>query len=260
MIDVKNVSLTRETRLVLANITIGTREGRILGLVGPNGAGKSTLLNLMYRILVPSEGDIHIDDVLVGTMPRAEIARKISVVAQQSEVTLPLPVRDSVTLGRLARRNIVEYGNASDQKKVTAALAQVGLTEFADRLTTELSGGELQRVLIARAIVQEASHLLLDEPTNHLDIHHQYLILSMVRQLKVTTVIVLHDLNLAAQFCDDLVLLDKGRIVASGEPFDVLDPARISDVYKIPAAVVHHDGGRHLVFSQAKLASLGASA
>lgn len=248
MIRIEELSLHRDGRRILHDVTAAAENGRVLGLVGPNGAGKSTLLQTLYKALKPETGTVSVDGDDVAQLRRRDIARRISVVAQQTETTLPLAVRDSVALGLLARRNAFDYGTGDDHECVDAALARVGLEGFADRLTDGLSGGELQRVLIARAIVQGASHLLLDEPTNHLDIHHQYRILEMVREIPATTVIVLHDLNLAAQFCDDLILLRNGEIVASGRPFDVLTPQRVSEVYRINADVIDAGGRRHLVF------------
>ncbi len=251
MLDVHDLSLSRTGRQILHSVSLRTEQGRVLGLVGPNGAGKSTLLRTLYKALVPESGHVTVDGEDVSHLSRRAIAQRISVVAQQTEATLPLPVRDSVALGRLARRHAFDYGTGDDAQIVDEALAQVGLTGFAERLTDQLSGGELQRVLIARAIAQRASHLLLDEPTNHLDIHHQYLILEMVRTIPATTVIVLHDLNLAAQFCDELVLLENGRVVAAGEPFEVLTPERVSRVYRISADVIESKGRRHLVYESA---------
>ncbi len=248
MLIVENVSLSFGSHKILENISVSATKSRILGLVGPNGAGKTSLLNIMYRTLSPDAGQMRIDDIDMRTLTRRQIAQRISVVVQQSADYLPIPVRDSVALGRLAKHSIIDYGGEVAEEKIKEAIAKVGLTGFEDRLTNELSGGELQRVLIARAILQETSHVLLDEPTNHLDINAQYLILQMVRDLDVTTVIVLHDLNLAMQFCDDIVLLDKGRIVAAGEPESVLTPERIAQVYHMDADLIYHDGNPHLVY------------
>lgn len=248
MITMESIDLFRGKRQVLKRVTAHAAQGKTLGLIGPNGAGKSTLLNTIYKALIPNEGRICIDDEPIDQLRRKDIAQRIAVVAQHGEASLPLTVRDSVSLGRLAKESVLSYGNKEDVERVNAALARVGLTSFADRLTNELSGGELQRVLIARAIVQEADHLLLDEPTNHLDLHHQYRILQLVNEIPATTVIVLHDLNLAAQFCDELVLLNNGEVVAVGPPLEVLTSQRVSEVYRIGADVVTHNGRTHLVF------------
>ncbi|MDO4610752.1 ABC transporter ATP-binding protein [Corynebacterium sp.] len=248
MLDATDLSLSRGGRRILHNVRATAGQGRVLGLVGPNGAGKSTLLQTLYKALIPDEGRVTVDGKDLMKLPRRHIARRISVVAQHAETTLPLPVRDSVALGRLARENLTSYGNPADEERVAAALDHVGIAHLADRLTDRLSGGELQRVLIARAIVQEADHLLLDEPTNHLDIHHQYLILQLIRAIRATTVVVLHDLNLAAQFCDELILLNNGTVVSAGAPFDVLRPDVVSDIYRIKAEVIEVHGRRHLVY------------
>lgn len=250
MIIAHDVSVDRSGRRVLDAASLVTKSDSTVGIIGPNGAGKSTFLRTLYRSLAAASGDIQVDGEPLGSLSRREIARRISVVAQVNGSTLPLPVRDSAALGRLSNRGLVGYGDRSDRVLVEEALAQVGLAGFEDRLTTELSGGEMQRVLIARAIVQDATHLLLDEPTNHLDIHHQYQVLDLVRELKKTCVVVLHDLNLAAQYCDELVLLDHGRVVSSGRAEDVLTAERIAEVYRVECEVLHNSAGqRHIVYS-----------
>ena len=153
-----------------------------------------------------------------------------------------------MALGRLASRSLLHYGDRSDQELVEAALARVELTELADRLVTELSGGERQRALIARAIAQQADHLLLDEPTNHLDLRHQFALLDLVRTLGCTTVIVLHDLNLAARCCDHILLLDAGHVVVSGPPDDVLRPEIFEPVYRFRVHRIDYRGRLHLIF------------
>ncbi len=189
-----------------------------------------------------------LDDTDITHMTRRQLAREIAFVAQDRETVLPLAVRDVVALGRLPHRSVLRYGDAADREIVEDALLRVDATHLADRLVTELSGGERQRVLLARAVAQQAGHLLLDEPTNHLDIHHQFLLLDLVREVSATTVVVLHDLNLAAQVCEELVLLDHGRLVASGPANDVLDPELISRVYRVHASRISVDGSTHLLF------------
>lgn len=248
MIEAEGISYSRRRTEILSDVSLTSHNGAVTGIIGPNGAGKSTMLSMMYKALSPDSGAVYINGEDVASFSRREIARNISVVAQKSEDTLPLSVRDSVALGLLSRVGAFSYGSADDLERVDQALHHVGLEHLADRLTHELSGGEFQRVLIARAIVQGAEHLLLDEPTNHLDIHHQHRILELVRNLNLTTTIVLHDLNLAARFCDQLILMEQGKVVARGKPEDVLTPQRVSSVYRINADVVEHDGQRYLIF------------
>lgn len=243
------VTIHRGGRLVVDGVGFAARTGSTVGLIGPNGAGKSSLLLALHRAIAHDSGLITLDESEIGSLSRRQIAQRVAVVAQDNEASLPLSVRDSVTLGRLPHRSLTGYGDAQDRACVTEALHQVGLLEHADRLVTELSGGERQRVLIARAIAQDTPFLLLDEPTNHLDLSHQFQLFDLVRGLEATTVVVLHDLNLAGQVCDELVLLDHGRPVAYGATTDVLTPEIISAVYQVDVDLVEHRGRPHLLFS-----------
>ena len=185
-----------------------------------------------------------IDGDDLSRLPRKEIARRVAVVAQDSETALPLKVRDAVGLGRLASRTLLAYGDASDRVLINDALEQVQATHLADRLITQLSGGERQRVLVARAIAQRASHLLLDEPTNHLDLHHQFALLRLVTELGCAVVMVLHDLNLAARFCTRLLVINDGQVVASGTPEEVLTPEILEPIYHLRVHRLIHEGAR----------------
>jgi iron complex transport system ATP-binding protein len=236
---------------VLDRVELTARRGTTVGIIGPNGAGKSSLLLALYRAIPRAAGEVIIDGVGLDELSRREIARTIAIVGQDNEMAMPLSVRDSVGLGRLPHRSLVGYGDVTDRELVTEALGRVGLSDLADRLLTELSGGERQRALIARAIVQDPSYLFLDEPTNHLDLHHQFALLALVKTVSATTVTVLHDLNLAARACQELVLLANGRLVASGPSADVLQPDLIAEVYQVGVHVVEHRGRRHLIFDPA---------
>lgn len=249
MIRADDVVIRRGGLLVLDKVSMAAHRNVTIGVIGPNGAGKSTLLLALYRALGLDGGMVWLDGRDVLGLRRRELAREVAVVSQNDEAQLPLSVRDTVALGRLPHRSLLTYGDESDRAIVRDALAAVGACELADRLVTELSGGERQRVLLARAIAQRAGHLLLDEPTNHLDIYHQFQLLDLVRELESTKVVVLHDLNLAAQVCDELVLLDRGRLVASGPTDEVLDPDLISRVYRVNAQRVRRDSGTHLLFA-----------
>ncbi|MCI1748195.1 MAG: ABC transporter ATP-binding protein [Acidipropionibacterium sp.] len=193
-------------------------------------------------------GRVLIDGAEITSMSRRAIARSVAVVSQERDDALPLTVRDAVGLGRLSHRSLAGYGDAEDRSRVDEALDRVDMTGLADRLITQLSGGERQRALIARAIVQDADHLVLDEPTNHLDISHQFALLSLVDQIPATTVMVLHDLNLAARSCEQLILLDRGRLIASGPADEVLDPALISRVYGVDVHRIEFAGRSWLLF------------
>ncbi|MDO5285626.1 MAG: ABC transporter ATP-binding protein [Actinomycetia bacterium] len=251
MICVEQLSVARGGRVVLHGADLVAEQGEVVGVVGPNGSGKTTLLLALNRALRASGGTVVVDGDDLAGLPRREIARRVAVVAQDSDASLPLRVRDAVGLGRLASRSLFSYGNAADRGLVHDALVQVQAADLADRLVTELSGGERQRILVARAIAQQASHLLLDEPTNHLDLHHQFSLLSLVAGLGCTVVMVLHDLNLAARYCQRVVIVDHGEIVATGRPKEVLTPETLEPIYQIGVRSVDVDGRRQLVFSPA---------
>lgn len=248
MLTAEDVVIRRGDRVVIDHVELTARGGRVIGIVGPNGAGKTTLVEALHGALRADEGRVVVDGLDLRSMTRRGIARSIAVVNQDRDAVLPLSVREAVTLGRLAHRSLVAYGDDADRILVDRALDRVDLTALADRLITQVSGGERQRALIARAIVQDADHLLLDEPTNHLDLQHQFALLHLVRGIAATTVVVLHDLNLAASLCDDLILLDRGRVVASGPTDDVLDPDLLTGVYRVRVHRVDVAGRARLFF------------
>lgn len=248
MIDVHDLSYEAAGHLLLDGVSTIAEDGAVLGIIGPNGAGKSTLLRLLYRAIEQSTGTVVVDGHDLRMCRRREIAQRMAVVPQRGEAQVPLTVRESVALGRLSRRGLRHFGDAADARVVREAIARVGLADKAERLLPELSGGEVQRVLIARAIAQQATHVLLDEPTNHLDIRHQFEVMDLVRGLGATCVIVLHDLNLAARYCDRLLLLHEGRIRAQGSPAEVLQPGLLSEVYQVRAQALRVGGRLHLLF------------
>ena len=174
------------------------------------------------------------------------------MVIQEGAIELPITVADMVLLGRSPHRSSFQSYTAADHQRAAAALRRVGVRHLAERFFTELSGGEKQRALIARALAQETDHLLLDEPTNHLDIRYQHEILGLVQTLDVTTVVVLHDLNLAARYCDRLVLLDRGRVACSGAPDDVLTEDMLERVYGVGVRRRQEDGCLQLTFRPLK--------
>lgn len=249
MIEAADLKVVRGNRVVLDGVDLVGHPGEVVGVVGPNGSGKSTLMLALYRSLKASGGKVLIDQQNIASLSRRQIASQVAVVAQEQETSLPLSVHDSVCLGRLANQTLASYGDQSDQELVEQALAKVNLTSLSHRLLNELSGGERQRALIARAIVQQASHLLLDEPTNHLDLHYQFELLDLISELDCTVVVVLHDLNLAAQCCDRVIVLDEGKVVAAGAPEQVLTAEILSPIYRLDITTTVHLGRPHLLFA-----------
>ncbi|OZB47476.1 MAG: histidinol phosphatase, partial [Cellulomonas sp. 14-74-6] len=238
-------------RWVVDGVDATPPTGALTGLLGPNGAGKTTLLRLVAGLLVPQAGAVMVSDdepatgptstagavpqrqVPVHLLPRRHRARRIALLEQESSSAVPLTVRDVVALGRIPYRSW--WGTDDDPAAVDRALEAAEAAHLADRAWATLSGGERQRVQIARALAQEPALLLLDEPTNHLDVAAQLHLLAFVRNLGTTTVAALHDLNLAAAFCEHVLVLSAGRLAAAGHPADVLTPPLLRQVYGVEA-------------------------
>ncbi|MEV5409837.1 ABC transporter ATP-binding protein [Thermopolyspora sp. NPDC052614] len=232
---VNGVSLRIDRRLIVQDADVEVGPGEFVGLLGPNGCGKSTLLRGVYRALRPAAGLITVEgDDLVRLTPR-ESARRTAVVAQETPAELAFTVAEMVAMGRTPHKRPLDRTTTADELICAQSLERVGAGHLAARDFATLSGGERQRVLIARALAQQSRLLLLDEPTNHLDIRHQLEILRLVRDLGVSTLAALHDLNQAAEYCDRLYLMDGGRIVAGGTPDEVLTAERVSQVYGVRA-------------------------
>ncbi|TCU20320.1 ABC transporter ATP-binding protein [Rhizobium sullae] len=245
-ISIQNVCWSAGDTMIVDGVSLHVAAGKTLGLLGPNGSGKSSLLRLICRLRQVKSGVIKLDESDISTMARREIARRLALVEQQATTDAEITVKDVVRLGRTPHRGPLSPWDARDEAAVNAALEQVGMTNKATQLWRTLSGGERQRTHIARALAQTPTELLLDEPTNHLDIQHQLELLDLVTRLPVTSVIALHDLNLAAMFCDSLAVLLGGRVVAAGPPETVLTETLVRDVFGVRARIeksaVH---GRH---------------
>ncbi|MBX9245732.1 ATP-binding cassette domain-containing protein [Actinotalea ferrariae] len=229
--------------LIVDGVDATPPRGALTGLLGPNGAGKSSLLRLVAGVTAPDAGTVRLEDVDLLALGRRERARRVALVEQDSVATAPLTVRDAVLLGRTPHGSRWGGLTPEDHAIADGALREAGAEAFGPRLLGTLSGGERQRVHLARALAQEPELLLLDEPTNHLDVHAQLDTLGVVRGLTrrgVTVVAALHDLNLAAQACDHVVLLDRGRVVAAGPVPEVLRPEVIEPVYRVRCVVLEH--------------------
>jgi iron complex transport system ATP-binding protein len=248
MIEATGVSWRYGAHPVIDGVAVSARPGRVLGLIGPNGTGKTTLLRLLYGALRSPAGTVTVDGDRLSALHPREAARRMAVVVQETGGETALTVAEMVLLGRGPHLSTFQRAGAADHEVAARCLARVGATHLAGRAFAGLSGGERQRVLIARALAQEATHLLLDEPTNHLDIRYQHEILRLVRGLGTCSVVVLHDLNLAARYCDDLVLLGSGGVAAAGETSDVLDAKILEAVYGIGVRRVEVEGSLHLLF------------
>lgn len=240
MIQLEKVSTAIGNKTIVRQLTALINKGEFVGLIGPNGSGKSTLLKTIYRFLQPQAGFISLDGEMLDRMPSKETAKKMAVVNQEPPPLFEFKVWEIVQMGRFPHKRLLEPDTHADAEMVQQALQQVGLKDKLDEPYSHLSGGEKQRVQIARALVQGANCLILDEPTNHLDIHHQLHILGLVKNLQVTVLAAFHDLNLAGMFCDRLLVMKEGRLVADGIPEKILTPSLIEKVFQVQAEVRLH--------------------
>ncbi len=239
-LELVDLSVDLGGRRIVTDINVLVPDGQFVGLLGPNGSGKTTILKAIYRVNRPASGRILLDGRDLMELPAQDAARRIAVVAQESTIEFALTVREMVMLGRVPHKRGFERDRAEDHEVVAQALARVGASELSHRNFHELSGGEKQRVLIARAIAQQADHLLLDEPTNQLDVRYQVEVLELVRGLGVTVFAALHDLALAALYCDSVHLLSDGRVIDHGPPEAVITASAIERVYQADVVVVPH--------------------
>jgi iron complex transport system ATP-binding protein len=243
-------------RRIVTGIGLAVPDGSFAGLLGPNGSGKSTILKAIYRVHRPAAGRVLLDGADLLAMRPREAARRIAVVAQEFALEFDFTVAEMVMIGRTPHKRAFDRDDAADRAAVGQAMAQVGCADLADRGFNTLSGGEKQRVLIALAVAQGADHLILDEPTNHLDIRYQVEILELVAGLGITVLAAIHDLSLAALFCDTVHLIAGGALVASGTPDDVLTADRIRAAYGADVLVIEHPetGTPHLIPRRARTA------
>lgn len=247
-VEVESVGFRYRTGRGVEEVSFQASPGELLGIVGPNSAGKSTLLRLLSKVLLPQQGRILIESREVATLSRMALARRVAVVPQEFHVAFPFRVAEVVLMGRYPHAGGGAWGgtreDARDRAIAQSALEATGTADLASRRMDELSGGERQLVSIARALAQQAPILLLDEPTAHLDLRHQGIVLEILlhhhRARRGTTILVSHDLNLAAEHCDRLLLLAGGRVRAAGRPEEVMTPEHLEPAYGCPVAVERH--------------------
>ncbi|MFX0162148.1 MAG: ABC transporter ATP-binding protein [Candidatus Hodarchaeota archaeon] len=245
-LNINGISFSYNGVKALERITFEVNEGEVVGVIGPNGSGKSTLLRCISMILKPKVGTVLIDGKNMCEFDRKEIAKNFGVVPQESVIVFPFTVLDIVLMGRTPHlRSRFSKETLDDLEVVKNAMKVTSTQHLANRVINEISGGERQRVIIARALAQEPKVLLLDEPTLHLDINHQMEILELVRELAIknnlAVVLVTHDLNLASRYCDKLMLLKSGKIYSVGLAEDVLTIDNIRDVYDIEVEISYNE-------------------
>jgi iron complex transport system ATP-binding protein len=233
LLSVEKLSWSIERNDILSNISFTVNQGDVIGIIGPNGAGKTSLLKCLLNQAQHWQGEIKLKSKALSCYNAKEIARTFALVAQKTPPIFALKVYDVVKMGLLPFKAIFALDNDNDNKNILLALDKVGLLAAKNKLFNTLSGGEQQRVLIAKALVQKTKILVLDEPTNHLDIYYQHQILQLVKALNVTVIMTIHDLNLAAQYCSRLILLDKGKLVRDDSVDNVLSPDILAEVFQL---------------------------
>jgi iron complex transport system ATP-binding protein len=235
MIEVNSISFRYHEDWVLQDVSFRVEKGEFVGVIGPNGSGKTTLLKILYRLLSPQKGEILFELVPMRKMDRNDIAKRIAVVAQETQLLFPFSVLETVLMGRSPYLGHLMFESEKDLEIAKKAMEWTKVLPFSERPMDELSGGERKRVFIARALAQEPEVILLDEPTANLDIHHQIdfldLILTLNRERGLTIVMASHDMNIASEFCDRLILLQDGRIYKMGTPDEVITQENIESVY-----------------------------
>jgi len=241
LLCIENISWHADKQLILDDISFNIRKGSFTGLLGPNGAGKSSLLRCLYRYIKPDVGSVKFNQQDIWQQYGAyQYAQDIAVVLQESPSNFNLTVHDVVALGLVPHKGLFTREAASDKEKIACAIEQVGLVDKTQQNFEHLSGGEKQRALIARAIVQSPTLLIMDEPTSHLDVRYQIQVMELAKSLGITVIASFHDLNLASAMCDKLLVLDKGKLVEQGTPSEVITSEMLSNVFGVCAQVTPH--------------------
>ena len=236
---------------ILKGVSIDSKNREFIGIIGPNGSGKSTLLKCIYRILKPNNGCIMLGEEDISKMSVKESAKKLAVVAQHNYYNFDFSVGEVVLMGRSPHKKSLEPDNSEDYDIVNESLEKVGMLGFKNRSFSTLSGGEQQRVILARALAQQTPCLILDEPTNHLDIKYQLSLLNIVKSLNLTIISAIHDLNIASMYCDRLFVMKNGRIVGMGTPQEVLTKEFIKEIYDIDVEIVYDSkADMHILYSR----------
>lgn len=246
---IEDLSVRYGSTLALDSLNAEIPHGLVTGLVGPNGSGKTTLLRTMYGALAPSQGRVLLNGRPLASLTPRTISREISIVVQQSFIPHRMSVLDEVLLGRMPFVSDFSPYRDEDRELALKALEAVGMIDKSRRRSDELSGGERQRVVIARALAQGSRCILLDEPTNHLDIRYQHEVLGLLRALGRTVVVVLHDLNMAARYCDRIHILSAGRMHSVGAADQVLLENTIAELYGVAVSRIEHCGKPQFLFT-----------
>ena len=236
-VKVENLKFNIDKKEILKDISFEVPRGSFVGIIGPNGCGKSTLLKNIYRLYKPSSGSITLDNKDLTKMKDKDCAKEIAVLAQESNSQFDFTVEQIVKMGRYPYKSIFEDYSKSDLQMVKDMLEKVGLNNYSNRSFSNLSGGEKQRTLIARALVQNTDFLILDEPTNHLDIGYQIQIMDLIKSFNITTLSAIHDMNIASMYCDYLIVMKDGQIKDFGKVEDVITSQMLKEIFGVNAYV-----------------------
>ena len=239
-IEVRDVTVSLSRKKIVRDVSLKVRENEFVGLLGPNGSGKTTLLKSIYRVLKPENGVILVDGDDLKDMSYRESARRMGVVSQFNNLSFDFTAMDMVLMGRSPHKRALARDTEEDYRIAEDALRRVDMLAFRDRSFLTLSGGEKQRIILARALAQQVEMLILDEPTNHLDIKYQIQIMDVVKSLGVGVLAALHDLNLTLMYCTYVYVLKDGRIVAHGPTEEVITEQLIQDVYEVDCSVARN--------------------
>lgn len=240
-LEVKNLKFGYNREMILKDVSFNIEKGKFISIIGPNGSGKSTLLKNLNGIYTPNGGKVTVESIDIDRIKTKELAKKIALVPQNTIIDYEFTVEDIVLMGRHPYKGRFQREDDRDYEIVKEALEMTNTFHLKDRIITEISGGERQRVIIAKALAQNPSIILLDEPTSHLDINHQIEILNLLRKLNqekgTTIVVVIHDINLASRYSDKIIMLNEGEIIGSGRPEEVITKENIEFAYNLKVAI-----------------------
>ncbi|WP_297404246.1 ABC transporter ATP-binding protein [uncultured Cetobacterium sp.] len=238
MIKVKKLSFNIDNKDILKDIDIEIKKHKFVGIIGENGCGKSTLLKNIYKSYSPEDDKIFLEGKDLKKYSIKELAQKISVLSQNQKIIFDFTVKEIVEMGRYTKSSL--FYKKDEEKEIDKALEKVGLLEKKHQSFLTLSGGEMQRVFIARSLAQESNILILDEPTNHLDMRYQYQIMNLIKSLNKTVVAVIHDVNIASSYCDYIFAMKDGKIICEGSPEEVITKKKIKKIFEIDVDILPH--------------------
>ena len=256
-IEIRKLSYSVHDLAILRDISLAVEKNRFVGLIGPNGSGKTTLLKHIYRALSPRKNVVFINGKDIDACSYRESAQQVTVMRQENGSDFDYTILEMVLMGRAPYRKYYERDTEEDRAIAYKSLRSMGMEALANRSFSTLSGGEKQRVLIARSLAQEADILVLDEPTNHLDVHYQWLLMEVISKLGKTVLSVFHELNLACRFCDYLYVLNDGAIAAHGKPEEIVTPELLAGVFGVEAEILTAGNGKPYIVYHRSVYSCG---